>query len=97
MEDLFAVALEAEMARFDDSGMDRPDGHLVNFLSLHPVEVGDADDRDLSDLPAPSIVPGPVRGMEPDWLEPRVPGWAHPILFGNFPLEEVDLRAVRGQ
>ena len=45
VEDLFAVALEAKMARLDDAGVDRADRHLVDLLALDAVEVRDADDR----------------------------------------------------
>lgn len=39
-EDLFAVALEAEMPRLDDPCVDRSHRHLVDLLPLHPVVVG---------------------------------------------------------
>ena len=38
--DRFAVALEAEMARLDDAGVDRADGHFVDLFARHPEEVG---------------------------------------------------------
>ena len=43
VEDLFAVALEAEMPRLDDAGVDRADRDLVDLLPLDAEEVGDAD------------------------------------------------------
>ena len=42
VEDVLAVALEAEVARLDDAGVDRPDGDLVDLLALDPEEVGHA-------------------------------------------------------
>ncbi len=39
MHDLFAVALEAEMSRFDHPGMHRTDRHLVHLFPLDPVEL----------------------------------------------------------
>ena len=43
VEDLLAVALEAEVPRLDDAGVDRADRDLVDLLALDAVEVGDAD------------------------------------------------------
>ena len=42
MVDRLAVALEAEMARLDDAGMDRADGHFMDLLARHLEEVGHA-------------------------------------------------------
>ena len=42
VEHLLAVALEAEVARLDDPGVDRADRHLVDLLALDPVEVDHA-------------------------------------------------------
>ena len=41
--DGLAVALEAEVARLDDSGMHRADRDLVDLLAFHGEEVGHAD------------------------------------------------------
>ena len=43
MEDLLAVALEAEVPRLDDAGVDRTDRDLVDLLAFDAVEVGHAD------------------------------------------------------
>ena len=43
MEDLLAVALEAEVPRFDDAGVNGSDRDLVNLLSFDLVIVRDAD------------------------------------------------------
>ena len=43
VEDLLAVALEAEVPRLDDAGVNRADRDLVDLLSLDAVEVRDAD------------------------------------------------------
>ena len=67
VEDLLAVADEAEGPRFDDSGVDRPDVHFVQRASFHRVE-GVVVDR------AAAVVAvggepqrfGPRHGVEPD-------------------------------
>ena len=97
VEDLLAVALEAEMPRLDDAGVDRADRDLVDLLALDAVEVGDADDRGLARLPAPGVVARAVRGVEADRLEPGMPLGTDAVLLGDLPLEEVDLRAVGRQ
>ena len=43
VKDLLAVALEAEMSRLDDAGVNRADRDLVDLLAFNPEEVGDAD------------------------------------------------------
>jgi hypothetical protein len=45
VEDLLAVALEAEVAGLDDAGVDRADGDLVDLLAFHAEEVGHAGNR----------------------------------------------------
>src|SRR5207244_435341 len=41
VEDLLAVALETEVPRLDDPGVNRPDRHLVHLVALDPEEVGE--------------------------------------------------------
>ena len=53
VKDLLAVALEAEVARLDDAGVNRPDRDLVNLLPFDPEKIGDADDRMLHPGPLP--------------------------------------------
>ena len=43
MVDVFAVALEPEMARFYDPGVDRADGHFVYLRAAHLEIVRHAD------------------------------------------------------
>ncbi len=95
VEDLFPVALEAEMPRLDDTGVDRTNRHFVDLVPLDTVEIGDADNRGLVRLPSPRIVARPIGSMEPHRLEPRVAFRADAILLGDLPLEEMHLRAVR--
>ena len=47
MEDVLAVALEAEVPGLDDPGVDGADGHLVHLVALDAVEVRHADQRRL--------------------------------------------------
>ncbi len=89
MHDLLAVALEAEMAGFDDPGMDRADRHLVNFFPLHPVEAHIAGDGMPSRVAPPGVGTGTPGVMEAHRLEPGMPLGQDGELLGDFPLEEV--------
>ena len=97
VEDLFAVALEAEMPRLNNPGMNRTDCDLVNLLASDSVKVGDADNRVLSLGPTPGIMTGSPRALKADRLEPGVSFRPHAELLGDLALEEMDLRAVRRQ
>ena len=44
VEDFLAVALETEMAGFDDAGVDRADGDFVNLVAVDAIEIHDPDD-----------------------------------------------------
>ena len=70
VEDVLAVALEAEMARLDHPGMDRPHRDLVDLRALDPEEVGHARQDRIRGRSAPGVPAGPVRSVEPDGLEP---------------------------
>ena len=94
VEDVLAVALEAEVSRLDDAGVDGTDGDLVDLVPLDAVEVHHADDGArlcLRSWPASSAltVAWKRTGLSQGW-----PSGADPPLLGDFPLEEVDLRAV---
>ena len=80
MEDVLAEAHEPKRARLDHAGMDRPDRDLVNFLALDPVE-------------RVRVHRARRRALEPDRLEPRVTGDAHPVLLVELALEAME----RGQ
>src|SRR5882672_3919769 len=97
VEHLFAMALESEMAGLDDSRMDGTHRHFVDFLSFDAVEVGDADDRPVGCRPVPCIAAGNPRGVEAHGLEPGVTLEAYPELFGDLPLEQVNLGTTRGE
>ena len=59
--DRLAVALEAEMARLDDAGVDRADGHLVDLVAGHLEEIGHAAGRRLP------VVGGKRTGFSQGW------------------------------
>ena len=87
VEYLFAVALEAEVARLDDARVNGADGDLMDLVPLDPIEIHDADDGDLARLPAPRVVTGPIGSMEAHRLEPRVAFRVDAVLLSDFPLE----------
>jgi hypothetical protein len=45
VEHVLAVALEPEMTRLDDPGMDRAHGNFVHFIALDAEEVRDSNGR----------------------------------------------------
>ena len=97
VENVFTITLKAEMARLDDTGMNRPDRDFMDFLTVNSVEVGDANRGRLARLPAPRVVTGTVGRMKTKRLKPRMPLGAHAVLFGDFPLEQVNLGTIRGE
>ena len=82
VQDLLAVADEAEGPRFDDACVDRPDVDLVQRASLHRVE-GVVLDRT-----AAVVTPG----GEPQRLGPRHAVETDAVAFGDVALEGVHLR-----
>ena len=54
VEDLLAMALEAEMPGLDDPGVNRADRDLMNFLAFDSKEVGDADQRGARSVACPT-------------------------------------------
>jgi hypothetical protein len=92
-----AVALEAEVTRFNDARVHGADGHLVNLLSFDTVEIGDADLDRFPGRPVPGILARTPRGVISNGLKPGVALEPNAELFGDFPLEEVDLRASGGE
>ena len=71
VEDLFAVALEAEMPRFDDAGVNRTDRHLVNLFALNLKIVHDPGQQSVAVQIAPrNRCRSPNGLLEPDRLQP---------------------------
>ena len=97
VKDLLAMALEAEVPRFDDAGVNGTDRDLVDFLSFNPEKIRDTDHRSFVRRPAPRVMAGAVRAMKANRLEPRVPQGTGAVLLGKLPLEEMELRAVGRQ
>ncbi len=86
VQDVLAVADEAECARLDDACMNRADVHLVQRAPLHPVEGVVVDGR------------GAVRAVarKAQRLGPRHALEAHAPAFGDFAFEGVQL-GVQGR
>src|SRR5438876_2102742 len=95
VEYVFPVALEAKVPRLNDAGMNRADGHLVDLLSPDAVVVGNSNRRSFARAPAPGIVARAIAGMKAHRLEPGMPLGADTVLFADFPLKQVNLRALR--
>ncbi len=87
MEDLLAVALEAEVAGLDDAGVHRADRDLVHLLALDHEERVLARDRGGRIAAAERVAHRAQRRLEPQRLQPRVPLGANPVLLGDLALE----------
>src|SRR5439155_17063555 len=83
MYDPLAVAVEAEMARLDDPGMHRPDGHLMDLGAVNREELGIADRW--------------AAGREAYRLQPGVASRLDAVLLVNLALEMMRRRALRGE
>ena len=94
MEDLLAMALEAETARLDHTGMNRTDRHFVHFGTLHLKVIGHARQDGFPDAARPGIVPGAVRTVVPQRFQLGRPLWNESPLFGDFAFEVVRLRTI---
>jgi hypothetical protein len=94
MKYLLTVALKAEVPRFDDPGMNRPDRDLVNLFASNLVVVHHTNNRFHSRQSAPRIVTGAVGRVETHGFEPGVTLGNESELLGDFPLEQVNLRAA---
>ena len=60
MKNLFAVALKAKVAWFDNSGVNRANSHLVDFVTFDTIEIHDTDHRCFAGLSAPCIMARPI-------------------------------------
>src|SRR5205807_8088371 len=90
VEHLLAVALEAEVARLDHSGVHRTHRDLVHLLAFHAIEVHHSALRVLALRPSPGR-------REAHRLQPGMALGAHLPLLGDLALEEMHLRALAGQ
>src|SRR4029450_5409272 len=88
-----AVALEAEVARFDDAGVHRPHRDLVYIRTLHGGEIGPAGGV-LRVTVRPEGRGTAVRRMKANWFEPGMALRLHTPLFANLAFEPVRLWAV---
>ena len=73
MINMFAMALEPEMSRFDNSGVNRSNGYFVNVFAFDAVEVASAGQD------------GCVRVTQR--FKPRMTFRFQPELFSDFPFE----------
>ena len=97
VEDVLAVALEAEVPGLDDPGVDRADRHLVDLVALHAVEVRHADQGGFAARSREGLMAGPLGSVVANRLEPRVAARAQAELLGDLALEQVHLGAGGGQ
>ena len=90
MVDRLAVALEAEMTGFDDSGMNRPDGNLMDLFAGHLEEI---------DLPAGLLQRAVClrAARKPQRLQPGMPERLDVPKLEDFPFVEMGLRAIGGE
>jgi len=72
------------MARFDDSGMHRPDRDFVDLRPFDPVEIEDSH-------------AGAVAAAEANGLEPGMTFGLDPVVLREFAFEEGQLRTFRGE
>src|SRR5216683_3108732 len=92
MKNIFAVALEAEMAGFDDSRMHWADRDFVNLGSGHREEISDSRYRCWR-----YAVARPVGRVKSNRLEPGMPLRMNLPLLGDLTLEPMSLRAFERQ
>src|SRR5216683_664390 len=92
MKNIFAVALETEMAGFDDSRMHGAYRDFVNLGSGHREEISDSRNWCWR-----CIVGGPVGRVKSNRLQPRMPFRTNLPLLGDFTLEPMSLRAFERQ
>ena len=97
VEDVLAVTLKAKVTGLDHAGVHGPDGHLVHLVALDAIEVRHSDLRDSAVGPREHLVTRPIGSVVADRLEPRVSGGAEAELLRDLALEQVELRASRGQ
>src|SRR4051812_30458967 len=97
MQHLLSVALETEVARFNNTRVDWPDGNLMHLFSFDTEEIGDTREDPFVLIVRPDLAVGAIGGMEADGLEPGVPCRLYSPLFGDLPLKPVRLRAVRSK
>ena len=78
------------MPGFYDTGMDRSDGDLVNFITFDTEKIPAGGQNRFLRVAAPSVEPCPGP-MIPDRFEPGMSFRNRTELFGDFPLKEMNL------
>ena len=92
--DIFTVALESEMARFDNACMNGPDGDLMDFRSVHLEKLRNAHRIGCCSEQPFAFTIGRWKRIG---LSQGCPDGHNSPLLGNFPLEPVRLRTVGRQ
>jgi hypothetical protein len=95
VQHFFAVALEAKVAGFNDAGMNRTDGNLVNLFTIHTIERVIARDRFVSIERPPGCRRAIVCCVVAKRLKPRMAQRVNTELFGNLPLKRLCRRPSR--
>jgi hypothetical protein len=89
MKDGFAMTLETEMPRFDNSGMYRSDRYFMNFGSQNPIKFSHAGQDGMLFCSSPGIMAAAAGPLVTDRLEPRVVIDRDTALLGNLTFEQV--------
>jgi hypothetical protein len=89
MKDRFAMTLESEMSRFDNTGMYRPDRYFMDLSPLYPVKISHARQDGIVFCPPPGIMSGKAGPLIANRFEPWVVIDRDAALFGNFPFEQM--------
>ncbi len=95
IENLFAVTLKTEMARFNNTGMNRSHSHFMDTFPFYAEEIHYRGQYFFISTPLPGIVACTVRMMEAHRLKPWMAYWCYAPLFRCFTLEPLNLGAAR--
>jgi hypothetical protein len=93
VKDRFTVTLEAEMPRFDDTGMYRSDRYFMNLVPLNLVKFSHARQDDVVYCSSPGVMSTAAGALVADRLEPWVAVYAYAALLGDLAFEQMCLGA----
>jgi len=96
-QNLFAKTLKTEMARFNNAGMNWPDGNFMDLFTFNLEKIHLAGDRVALGITLPGIFAAFPDCVKTGWFQPGVPSGNQTILLGNLSLKKMQLRALRGQ
>jgi len=89
MKNIFAMALETEMARLDDARVYGTHRHFMHFIARDPVKINPSD---LGHRGITLLEKGPL--YETQWLEPRMTLGLETELFRDFAFKKMNLGAA---